>query len=191
MYERTKEQLITAPTIEPVSGIEAAKHCYVTSHDDDAYLADLITAARMHVEEICWSALITQTWQYWFDRFDSRLFVPRPPLQTIGFVKYTAADGTLTTVDSAVYETSAERQLHFVRLAYQQSWPSARGHGDDVTIQAVVGYGDAATDVPMPLRQAIKLLVGHMYRVRGDEPPQELPAAVKPLLAPYRIKKES
>lgn len=193
IYKRTKELLITAPdpNVEPVSVYDAAKHCNVTDHTDDDYLGELVIAARMMLEQVCWSAFITQTWQYWFNSFSTRMFIPRPPLQSIGFVKYTAVDGTLTTVDSAVYETSAELGFDYVRLAYQQSWPSHRGHGDSVTIEVTSGYGDSRTDVPYPIRQAIKLLVGHMYRIRGDEPPQQLPAAVSSLIAPYKIKQES
>ena len=188
MYQRTKEQLITAPTIDPVSTADARKHCNVTTNDDDGYLCDLVTAARMNLEEVCWSSFITQTWQYWFNGFGSRMFIPRPPLQSVTFVKYTDGNGDLQTVDSSVYEISSNLGFWFVGLQHGQSWPSPRGHRDDVTVQVVSGYGDTALDVPMPLRQAMKLLVGNMYRIRGDEPPQEVPAAVQGLIAPYRIK---
>lgn len=190
MYQRTKELLITAPLIEPVSVADAAAHCRVTDNSEYDYIGELVIAARMNLEERCWSAFITQTWQYWFDSFATRIYIPRPPLQSIGFVKYTASDGTLTTVGSSIYETSAELQREFVRLQYQQSWPLTRGHADDVTIEATLGYGDKATDVPYPIRQAIKLLVGYMYCNRGDESTQKMPPAVSSLIAPYRIKKE-
>lgn len=190
MYQTTKELLITAPTVEPVSTVDAAKHCNVTTHDDDDYLCDLVTAARMQLEQVCWSSFITQTWQYWFNGFRSRMFIPRPPLQSVVFVKYTDGNGDLQTVDSSIYEISSNLDFWFVGLQADQLWPSPRGHRDDVTIQVVSGYGDTALDVPMPLRQAIKLLVGNMYRIRGDEPPQKMPAAIQHLIAPYRIKQD-
>jgi len=52
------------------------------------------------------------------------------------------------------------------------------------------GYGDAASDVPQPIRQAVQLLVAHWFERR--EPvafgagPQEVPAIVAGLLQPYR-----
>jgi uncharacterized phiE125 gp8 family phage protein len=52
------------------------------------------------------------------------------------------------------------------------------------------GYGDEASDVPEPLRHAIKLLVAHWFEQR--EPvvlgaaAQEVPATVAGLLLPYR-----
>lgn len=191
MYQRTKELLTTAPLIEPVSTIDAAKHCNVTTHDDDAYLCDLVTAARMSLEEVCWSSFITQTWQYWWNGFATRIFIPRPPLQSVVFVKYTDSNGDLQTVDSSVYEISSNLQFWFVGLQFGQSWPSPRGHRDDVTIEVISGFGDTALDVPMPLRQAIKLLVGDMYRNRGDAQSQtKFPAAVQSLIAPYRIKQD-
>ena len=54
-----------------------------------------------------------------------------------------------------------------------------------------VGYGDAAIDVPEPLRQAIRLLVAHWYENRGLIVPAAsiavLPATVAALIAPYRM----
>ncbi len=53
------------------------------------------------------------------------------------------------------------------------------------------GYGDAATDVPEPLRQAIRLLTAHWYDNRGlaaiGHETAVLPQTVAALIAPYRM----
>ena len=52
------------------------------------------------------------------------------------------------------------------------------------------GFGDEATDVPAPIRHALKLLVAHWFEHREpvvlSELPQEVPATVAGLLLPYR-----
>lgn len=189
MYSRTKELLITAPAIEPVSVEEARAHCRVLDHEDDEDLRSLIKTARQHLEEVCWSAFITQTWQYWWNSFASQMFVPRPPLQSVTWLKYMPTiGGEYTAVDTDLYETSSENGLWYIGRQYQQTYPTIRGHRDDVTAQVVVGYGSSASDVPMPIRQAIKLMVAHLFFVRGDEAPQEMPPAVWNLIQNYRFK---
>jgi uncharacterized phiE125 gp8 family phage protein len=55
-----------------------------------------------------------------------------------------------------------------------------------------LGYGTTATSVPMPIRHAIKLLVGHWYANREEaqtEVPQRIAMGVDSLIAPYRLNK--
>ncbi len=60
-----------------------------------------------------------------------------------------------------------------------------------IEIDVTVGYGDAGTDVPEPLRQAIRLLVAHWYENRGliavGHEVAILPQTVAALIAPYRV----
>lgn len=187
-YHRTKELLITGPAVEPISVAEAQQHLRLDGQYDADYILSLITAARMELEQVCWSAFITQTWQYWWDRYWWKMFIPRPPFQSVTWIKYVPpGGGALQTLATSFYETSAENQITFIRAQYLQTWPITRGYRDDVTAQVVVGYGPTPGDVPMPIRQAIKLLVAHMYLNRG-EAPAELPQAIDRLIAPYRFK---
>ena len=189
-YSTTKESLYSAPVVEPVSVEDVAAHCRITSHDDDEELAGLITVARTHLEDICWSAFITQTWDYYWNAFDAQLWLPRPPFQSIVKFQYMNAAGTLTNVSSNVYETSAENGISYARLKYLQTWPTPRGYCDDVYVQVKCGYGDAETNVPMPIRQAIKLLVGHWYSNREPigQIGTQIEMTVDSLIAPYRFK---
>ena len=59
-----------------------------------------------------------------------------------------------------------------------------------IELDVVVGYGDAAVDVPEPLRQAIRLLIAHWYENRGLAAlgtVTVLPTTVAALIAPYRM----
>jgi uncharacterized phiE125 gp8 family phage protein len=188
MLRPTKESLITAPTVEPISVEEAALHCRITPQDEYSYLQTLITAARKRLENVCWSAFVTQTWKYWLDSFNPQKAIPRSPLISVSWLKYIASDGAEpTTVASTVYETAEQNGISFLRLKYNQTWPSRRGYYDDVTLQVVCGYGATADSVPEPIRHALKLYVGHLYMNRGDEP-AELPKPIWDLLEDYRFK---
>ena len=59
-----------------------------------------------------------------------------------------------------------------------------------VKITFTAGYGDAAGDVPEPLRQALLLLVAHWYERREPvvlgETAIQVPETVQSLLLPYR-----
>ena len=60
-----------------------------------------------------------------------------------------------------------------------------------IEIDVEAGYGATASDVPEPLKQAIRQLVAHWYENRGAGAPGEsalrMPATVAALIAPYRV----
>lgn len=186
----TKELAVTAPAIEPISLDEARAQCRVDSHYEDDYLGTLISTARRHLEKLCWSGFITQTWTYYWDAFAAEMRLPRSPIQSITWVKYVPPEGgAAVAVTSTIYELGQRRGIHYLRNQYQQTWPTPRGHYDDVSAQVVCGYGATADSVPAEIRHAIKLLVAFMYLNRG-EVPAELPPAIARLISPYRLKDE-
>jgi uncharacterized phiE125 gp8 family phage protein len=66
--------------------------------------------------------------------------------------------------------------------------PGRSASGIEIAFSA--GYGDAGTDVPAPIRQALVLLVAHWFEnrepLRADAAQAEIPHMVSTLLAPYR-----
>jgi uncharacterized phiE125 gp8 family phage protein len=60
-----------------------------------------------------------------------------------------------------------------------------------IELDVTVGFGDAAADVPEPLRQAIRLLVAHWYENRGlvaaADKSTVLPSTVAALISSYRV----
>lgn len=183
-------KLATAPTVEPVSADELKSHLRIDGTDEDAYLAALIEAAREHVEEITWRALISQSWDFYLSEFKNPIKMPRPRLISVTHIKYYDTAGVQQTLADTVYELDTASEPGFVRLKYGQSWPTCRGHEDDIVIQFKAGYGTTAASVPRPIRQAILLLAGHWFENR--EPvalgttSTLIPMTVDSLLAPYR-----
>lgn len=62
-------KLTTAPTVEPVTLAEAKAHLRQDGTDEDALITMLITAARLHAENVCRRAFVTQSWDLYLDSF--------------------------------------------------------------------------------------------------------------------------
>jgi uncharacterized phiE125 gp8 family phage protein len=127
----------------------------------DAY----IMAARQRIDGAdgyLGRALITQTWQGRDDAFptgdNGRIYIPLPPLQTVT-VSYLGSTGSsVALVEGVDYQLVQAQRPYILPLS---SWPTVTGI-DGVTIEFVVGYGDAGADVPEPIRTAIALGAGHI-----------------------------
>jgi uncharacterized phiE125 gp8 family phage protein len=46
------------------------------------------------------------------------------------------------------------------------NWPVTQIRDDAIKIEYVIGYGDAASDVPQTVRHALMMLVAHWYENR-------------------------
>ena len=180
-----------APTVEPLTSAETKLHLRVEITEDDALIGNLIKAARQYAEEYTRRQLITATWKLYLDEFPDVITLFRPPLQTTGTsIQYVDDNGITQTLAASVYQIDTTSVLPRIRPAYGQSWPSTRPIMNAVITTYKNGYGDAATSVPEPIRQALRLLVGHWYENRESVSGVRLeivPHAVELLLWPYRV----
>lgn len=188
----SKQTLVTAPDDEPVTIAELKDHLAVTDGAFDTYIYHIGVAAREWVEETTWRALFTQTWDQFFDRFDTVMWLRKSPVASITSVKYTDTAGNQQTVSTDVYELGEVDGVSVVRLQFSQTWPAGiRGHADDVVVRTVNGYG-VETAIPEALKHAIKLLAGDMFENREDVVTGTTVArigTINSLLAPYRIRR--
>lgn len=190
--------LVTAPTLEPLTLAEAKAHLRVEVPDDDALIATLILVAREWVEGQTHRALMTQTWDFLFDydwpmragRVCLRL--PLAPVQSIVSVTYVDEGGVTRTLSASptLYRLTHGAEQPRVVPAYDAVWPCVRDDGEVITVRAVCGYGAGQGDVPQPLRLAMRILIGHWYENREaliiGTIVAEAPLAVESLIAPYR-----
>jgi uncharacterized phiE125 gp8 family phage protein len=183
--------LLTPPAVEPISLAEAKAFLRVEHGDDDDVITALIAGARIYVEAQTRRALITQTWRLTRDAWPQagKIAVRPMPLQSLDAVRVHDGQGAPREVDvEAFVVDTAGGCLVFAPWALPQPARTAAGIELDVTL----GYGDTAVEVPEPLRQAIRLLVGHWYENRGvvvstDVSGAPLPLTVPALIAPYRV----
>ncbi len=181
--------LLAAPAAEPVSLAEAKAFLRVEHNDDDAVIAALIAGSRIHIEAQTRRAMVTQHWRLSFDSWpeDGRVAVVPAPLQELTAARVYDFNNVAHAVDVQNFVpdlgTSA---LAFAPWAVPAPGRLAAGIALDVTL----GYGAAGTDVPEPLRQAVRQLTAHWYENRGLAAigtVTVLPSMVAALIAPYRM----
>ena len=185
-------KLITPPATEPISLTEAKLHLRVDGSDEDALISSLITAAREYCEAFQNRAYITQVWEITLDAFPRNLMVvPRPPLQSVDSIKYTDSSGTETTFDAENYIVDTDSEPGRIALAMNALWPTVTLQPiNGVRVRFTAGYGDA-TKIPLMVKQAILLLIGHWYEHREGvltgTISKEIEFAVKALLGMERV----
>jgi uncharacterized phiE125 gp8 family phage protein len=186
-------KVITPPTVEPVSLTEAKLHLRVDGAAEDTLIAGLIQAAREHIENVLTHCtLCTQTLEYVISQFPGgceAIQLPRPPLQSVTSIKYTDSADVIHTMNAADYCVNTDGNPGLVTPAYELSWPSSSlAPSGAVRIRYVAGWG-AAASVPQALKQAILLLVGHLYENRAvmvnSQVQGEMPFAVTALCGGY------
>lgn len=181
----------TPPAAEPLSLTEAKLHLREPSAADDALVTALIAAARSQVENYVHRALITQTRELKLDCFPACIELPFPPVASVTSVKYTDLNGAEQTVAGGDLDTDVNSSPGRVQPAYGSTWPSTRPGFNAVRVRYVCGYGAAGSDVPEPLRYAMRLLLAHLYENREavviGTISSELPLGVAALLNPYIV----
>ena len=174
-------QLVTAPATEPLTTGEVKLHLRVDGATEDALIAMYAKAARMAVEEQCWIALYTQTWDYFLDAWPAtnEMELPRPPLQSVTSITYCDSAGVSHTFAAANYRVDTSGLLGRVVLKYGYEWPTETlDPGSPIAVRFVAGY---ATTVAIPdiAKAAVLLLTGEMYQNReaaGTSQIMEIPA---------------
>jgi uncharacterized phiE125 gp8 family phage protein len=158
--------LLTGPAAEPLSLGEAKAFLRVEHSDDDDLITALIASARTHIEAQSQVALITQSWRIVLDCWPKhgRITVRPGPLKSLNAARVYDFSGIAHTIDTQAFVPDrGASALAFVPWAVPVPGRAAAGIELDVTI----GFGDAASDVPEPLRQALRLLASHWYENRG------------------------
>jgi uncharacterized phiE125 gp8 family phage protein len=179
--------LLTPPAAEPLS-LAAAKTFLRVEHDaDDELIAALLAAARNAVELATRRVLLTQTWRIVLDRWPASGCIAAPvnPLQSLAAARVRGADGAATPLDPDGFTldgASAPAVIAFERANLAEPGRARAG----IELDVVAGYG-AASAVPAPLAQAVRLLLAQSYERRERMQVDALPDAVARLVAPFRV----
>lgn len=167
-----------APAVEPLTLTETKLFLRVDHSDEDDLITGIIKTVRELTEQHVRRALITQSWRLEMDDYaDNPTRLPMGPAQSITLVEQVAEDATRTTVGSSGYRLDAAHEavcFSSVPIAHQ------------IHITYVAGYGDAAADLPEPLRQGMLHYAAVLYDRRGAKE-GGLPEVTRRLFAPYRL----
>lgn len=191
----------TEPTVEPLTSANVKYHLRIeqTDSDYDTTITNLIKAVRQWTENYLNRALMTQTLDYYMDRFPSGDYymLPRPPLQTISTLQYTDYNGDADTLtEGTEFEKDTDSEPGRIVLNYDYTWPTDTLHPKNpILTRYVAGYSvnspPTADEVPMAIRQAMLMLLTHWFNQRQPISMgvslTEIPMTVKSLLAPYRV----
>lgn len=179
--------IASVPAVEPVTLAEARAHTRVDDTADNSLVSALITAARRMAESYTRRVFITQSWTMYRDQAptESYLEIPKAPLLGItSIVTYSDTDAA-TTFSSSNYYVDIATKPGRVVLRSTASWPTFTRTANGFVVNFVAGYDATGAGVPADIRQAILMIVAHLYENRGDSV-SEIPAVARALLDPYK-----
>ena len=131
----------TAPVVEPLSLAEAKWHLRVDSTAEDELIGQIIAGARAHVESKWSRQLVAAGYRLTLNGgFPAEFELTRPPLIQVSSITYVDPAGDTQTLAADQYTVITDGFLGRIVPAYQVSWPSTRGHVQDVTVNYVAGY---------------------------------------------------
>lgn len=203
-----KPFVLTPPASEPVTLAEAKAQIRLEIPDDDLQVMRKLQAARERCEAEIARSFVTTGWRMKLDGFpswgdisgayDSRRWlerggtvgyllpieIPRADLIAVSSITYINNLGVSTVLAPSQYVVSTGAP-GCIYPAYGTRWPTPRTQADAVTVDFTVGYGTAA-NVPACIKEAILMLMGHLYENREATTElnlKDLPFGVIALLA--------
>lgn len=178
---------LSPPATEPLDLAYAKTFLRVDNAGEDALIGDLITAARMRVEQMIRAALITRRQSYQTSKLsDAGLYINHGPVTAVHGVKAVDADGAELDLMLSDFEIDLRAIPARLCLREPYRWKNFGAGTRYVEVEIEAGYGATAADVPMPLRQAVMLLLAQSYEYRDAENQPPVPLMVDALLMPYR-----
>ena len=182
-------RLVTAPTTEPLTYTEVKNFLRLNDDSEQAFVTSLITVARQLVEDRTWRPLISQVWAMQFDYEELSLniyYINKSPLLSVQNVTYYDENNDLQTLAANQYEVDIYGSPSRFRLI---NIPKTKQRMNALQVNFTCGYANAAS-VPLPIKQAMYLIIGHLYENRQDvitaTQVHETPDSSKYLLEAYR-----
>jgi len=160
---KNRDYVSVAPVSSPVTVEDARLHLDLDDNYYDSQLDRLIEVARRRVEQDTRRSLITQTHVLSMDTFPSNgiIELPTAPVQSVTSVTYVdTADATQTFTEYTLDSNNTPSRLV---LNDGESFPTVRGHYDDVKVTYIAGYGSTVASVDPVAKFAILMLISHLF----------------------------
>jgi len=202
-------ELVTPATTPLVTVAEMKAHGRLdTIPEGDDFMEALVEAATARAQDITRRAFLTEAWRLTMDNwpgaavdewwngvregipstFEATSFLIRKaPFLAVEAVWTVDEGGAETEWSSSNYFVTTEAGFGRVAKRQGEIWPlivpPVRSVGG-IRIQFTAGYGTDPTDVPAPIRQAVKMIAQHLYENREA---QEIPNAAAMILSRYKV----
>ena len=177
-------QLVTPPTEEPVSLLEAKLHLRVDFDEDDMLIASLITAARQAAETLTGRQLTTARWKQVLDCFPGpslmglpagqtftlpghAILLAKAPVQSVVSINYLDMGSVNQTMPALTYTVDVACEPARITPVFGQIWPICLPQIGAVSVTFDAGYG-TASQVPEGIKSWIKLRLGSLYAHREE-----------------------
>ncbi len=186
--------VITPPASEPVSLSDVKSFLRIDHDDEDTLLDLLITASRLHLEQMLGLAFITQTVREVRDSFHDPMRLSNhgrtyrlgvQPVVSVTSVILRDAAGEAHVWDTDQYLVLGGLEGALI-AAPDAHCPVPLRSAAGIEITMVVGFGATAASCPAPLRQALLMQIAQNYELRGEVGAVALSPAVRALTAPYQ-----
>ena len=89
-------------------------------------------------------------------------------------------------MDNVLSTVNTRRDPGEINLKPEKCWRDYMVDCQSLEIEFTAGYGDLASDIPLPIKQAILLLLAQHYEYRDGAENPGVPMMVDALLMPYR-----
>lgn len=184
-----KLSVITRPTIEPITLIEARSHLKVNTFASDGDIALCIMAARQYIENRLGMVLATTAMRGTLDEFPPRpIAIPVYPVQSITAIRHYDSTGTLVTWAGGDWVSDLTGIMP--RVAPTSGvWPATANRIGAIEVDFIAGFAESEP-VPFDITQAMRLLVGWYFdnreAVNVGNIVTPLPLGVDSLLASHR-----
>jgi len=169
-------KVTSGPSTPMLTTSEAKNYLKLDTSADDTLIDDLVLAATNFCEEYLGQKFITQTVSEVYDKVPKAkitdlfptLYLTAHPVQSVTSIVYTDTSEVEQTWSSSLYKVDLHRKAARITPAYGEVFPDILAEINSLTVTYVVGYGDASSDVPASIRQAIRLVLSDMYHNRID-----------------------
>jgi uncharacterized phiE125 gp8 family phage protein len=182
-------RLVTAPSTEPLTYSEVKAYLRLNGDSEEAFVTSLIVVARQYVESQIWRPLISQVQSMNFDKSEltTQVYnINKAPVISINSVTYYDLNNALQTLNASDWESDIYSNPARFRI---KTLPQIYDRMNALQVNFTCGYSNAAS-VPLPIKQAMLMLIGHYYEnrqiVMTGTQVNEVPFAAETLLNPFR-----
>jgi len=178
---------LVPPLVEPIDLAYAKLFMRIDGNAEDALIETLIKTTRHQVENTIGRTLIRRTFIYRTSVPHCRVIcLPRPPLVSVVRMTLIAENDQAVDIPPADFTVSAKKEPGEIQLNPDRNWTDYLAEFATLEIEFEAGYGDTPDDIPLPLKQAIVLLLTHAFEFREASEAPAIPVIVEALLAPYK-----
>jgi uncharacterized phiE125 gp8 family phage protein len=160
-------EVVTEPSIEPVSLEDVKLYCKIDIADEDDLLRSLITAARKEAERYSNQSFVEQTLRAQWEIMRDYCILPRPPHQ-VPIVSVESYDGDAwVSLGSDEYDVLGSKRLK-IRVGSAYFGSSYAEQPFRVEYVAGVAASGSTEDIDDRVKTAIKEMVLVAYENRGQ-----------------------